>query len=157
MLLTDFPKATVDRVVQVASQHVLPKYIAGNISHFMNLRRTDPVTNLVQEIDEDDDDYPNISCELLHAYPNHSLGTYSVASAMLVLSMKYNVDPTDLIETLQLRPSHLHSTANIPDEFPDAMPIGNYTLTSADTDSLKPNGWLNDNVSTISINWYDLF
>ena len=62
MSLTDFPKSTVDRVVQVASQHVLPKYIAGNILHFMNLRRTHHVTNLVQEIDENDDDFPNISC-----------------------------------------------------------------------------------------------
>jgi len=129
----------------------------------MNLRWTDPVTNLVQEIDEDDDDFPNISCELWHAYPNHSLGTYSVASAMLVLSVEYHVDPTDLTETIQLRPSHLHSTAKTPDESPDSMPIGNYTLTSADTDSLtsadtdplKPSGWLNDNVSTISIKWYE--
>jgi len=121
MSLTDFPKSTVDRVVQVASQHVLPKYIAGNILHFMNLRRTHHVTNLVQEIDENDDDFPNISCELLHAYPNHSLGTYSVAAAMLVLSVKYNVDSTDLIETLQTRPSHLHSTAKVPDEFPDSI------------------------------------
>ena len=121
MSLTDFPKSTVDRVVQVASQHVLPKYIAGNILHFMNLRRTHHVTNLVQKIDENDDDFPNISCELLHAYPNHSLGTYSVAAAMLVLSVKYNVDPTDLIETLQTRPSHLHSTAKVPDEFPDSI------------------------------------
>ena len=157
MALTDFPKSTVDRLVQVASQHVLPKYIAGNIAHFMTLRRTNPVTNLVQEIDESDDDFPNISCELLNAYPNHSLGTYSIASAMLVLSRKYNVDPTNLIETLQLTPSRLHTTAKIPKEFPDSMPIGNYTLTSTDTDSLKPSGWLNDNVSTFCINWYDFF
>ena len=86
-------------MLQEASKHVMPKFIAGNLAHFARLQRVHPVASMVLEMDENDDNYPNLSCELMHVYPGYALGTYS---AMLVLSVRQRVDPADIMETLKI-------------------------------------------------------
>ena len=148
--LADFRKSAVNKVFREASKHVMPKFIAGNLAHFARLRRENPVASMVLEMDENDDNYPNLSCEIMHIYPGYALGTYSIASAMLVLSVRHRVDPADIVETLKSSPSLLEETTEVTDPLPQSLVVGNYSLTLADMDTLKPAAWLNDNVSALT-------
>ena len=75
---------------------------------------TDPVSALLSDMDEKDDNYPDLACELIARYPGCSMDAYNITSAMLVLSVRFGMKehPDDLIDTLCVKPSHLSVTAS---------------------------------------------
>ncbi|KAI0218015.1 hypothetical protein LSAT2_030251, partial [Lamellibrachia satsuma] len=56
-----------------------------NMAHFFKQRMTNPVTALMNEMDENDDNFPSIGCELVTRYPGYTMDTYHITSALLVL------------------------------------------------------------------------
>ena len=108
----------------------------------------DPITVLMAE-SEDNDDFKSLSCDLMTTYPGHSHDTYIIAAALLIVSVKCNEQPHDLIGTLSARPGHLSVTTKVTVPSHKALAVGNYTLSIADVHTLKPCQWLNDNVRLI--------
>ena len=68
---------------------------------------TNPVVALVSEIYENDNNFPNLACELVTSYPDYTFATYHVASAILALSLRLGLSdrPDDLIGTLSVKSS----------------------------------------------------
>ena len=147
--LTHFPQASVIQVIDASSEHKIPKFMSGNISHFNSLKMKDPITALMAE-SEDNDDSISLSCDLMTAYPGHAHDTYIIAAALLVVSAKCNEQPHHLIGTLSARPGHLSVIPKVTVPSHKPLAVGNYTLTTADVQTLKPSQWLNDNVRLIN-------
>ncbi|KAI0214432.1 hypothetical protein LSAT2_000473 [Lamellibrachia satsuma] len=82
---------------------------------------TNPVVALVNEIYENDNNFPNLACELVTRYPDYTFATYHVASAILALSLRLGLSdrPDDLIVLLE------------------SLVVGNHNLNTADMESLK--------------------
>jgi len=112
---------------------------------------TDAGTALISDIDENDDNYPNIMCELVTRHPGYTTDTYNITSALLALSVRLGMKghPHDLVETLCVRPSHLTITASVTGPVHKTLVVGNYRLSPADINTLKHDQWLNDNVSSL--------
>ena len=137
-------------MLQAASRCTYPKFIPGNMAHFFKNRMTDPVTALISDMDENDDNYLNFMCELVTRHPGYTTDTYNITSALLALSVRLGMKdrPHDLVDTLCVRPSHLPVTASVTGSVRKTLVVGNYSLSPADMDTLKQNQWLNDNVSS---------
>ena len=151
--LSEFSQRSVMRVLKAASKCTVAKFIPGNMAHFFRQRMTNPVSALLSDMNEQDDSYPNLACELIAKYPGCSMDAYAITSAMLVLSVRFGMmeHPDDLIDTLSVKPSHLSVTASGGVPAGQRLVVGNYTLSNEDMSTLKPKHWLNDNVSTACI------
>ena len=69
VLLDEFPQASVILVLHAASRFTYAKFIPGNVTHFFKHRMTGPVTTLISDMDDNVDNFPNITCELVTRHP----------------------------------------------------------------------------------------
>ena len=135
--LTEFPEISVIHVLEASSRCTMAKIIPGNMAHFFKQRMTNLVTALMNEMDENDDNFPNIGCELVTRYPGYTMDTYHITSALLVLSLRLGLKdrPDELVDMLCVRPSHLPVTASVRSPVHKSLVVGNYNLSPADMDT----------------------
>ena len=100
---------------------------------------TEPIFGLVNEMDENYDNFPNITRS----------DTYQIVAALVVLSARLSECPDNMLDTLQIKPSHLSDIAKMTRHAKKKTVVSNYTLTTEDLDMLKPSEWVNDNASTV--------
>lgn len=100
-------------------------------------------------MDENYDNFPIITCELLTDYPDHCSDTYQIVAALVVLSARLSERPDNMLDTLQIKPSHLSDIAKMTRHAKKKTVVSSYTLTTEDLDTLKPSEWVNDNASTV--------
>ena len=110
--LSEFPQSSVMRVLEASSRCTVAKLIPGNMTHFFLHHMTDPVSALLNDMDEHN--YPNLACQLIARYPRYTMDAYDITSAMLVLSVRFGMKehPDDPIDTLCAKPRYMSVTAS---------------------------------------------